>query len=165
MNEPTSIKIVPIDRLLSVVEKLKTEGKRIVSTNGCFDILHAGHVETFEWAKRQGDVLVVGINSDLSVRLNKGEKRPIVSERDRARLLAGLASIDYIYLFSEKSPLESLAKLRPHVHVKGQGSELSSAFTAELDRITEGGGIVLLAPKIEGYSTTGIIEAVLTKYR
>ena len=124
-----------------------------------------GHIDSFEWAKAQGDVLVVGVNSDASVRENKGDLRPIQDEANRARVLAGLEAIDYIFIFDEKSPAEWLPKLRPDVHVKGAGSERDPAFSGEKALVESFGGEMRLAPQTEGYSTTKIIEKVLRVYK
>lgn len=163
-NHDTQGKIVAHADLLAIVKTHRENGKRIVSTNGCYDILHPGHLDTFQWARRQGDVLIVALNSDASVRLNKGEKRPIVPEGDRAHLIAGLTAIDYVFLFDDKSPIEALAALAPDIHVKGAGSEGSVAFEEEKRRIEAWGGEVRLAPFIEGRSTTSIIDRIVEKY-
>lgn len=139
----------------------RAEGKKVVFTNGCFDILHLGHVTYLSWARSQGDLLIVGVNSDASVRRNKGPKRPIVCERDRAALLLALRCVDYVCLFDEDTPLRLITEIVPDILVKGRdwagnvvGSEVVEAA----------GGCVRLADLVAGHSTTGIIERVLQVY-
>lgn len=165
MTMSTTDKIKTIQELTALVPEIRARGRKVVTTNGCFDILHPGHVQSFEWAKDHGDVLMVGINSDLSVGKNKGSARPIVPEGDRARVLAGLQAVDYVFIFDDESPLSWIRSLRPDIHVKGQGSERSPAFDGEKRAVEEGGGEVRLAPHYEDRSTTGIIERVLERYR
>ena len=100
--------------------RLKAAGKKVSFTNGCFDIIHAGHVDYLQWARNQADTLIVGLNSDASVRRSKGEKRPIVSEHDRAYVLAALACVDYVVLFDEDEPAQLIAEIIPDVLVKGE---------------------------------------------
>lgn len=158
------LKIKTISELVHIVRKLKRSGKRIVSTNGCFDIIHPGHVSNLEWAKAKGDVLIVGINSDASIRALKGSKRPIVSARDRARVLAGLEAVDYVFVFGGLSPIPWIVRIEPDLHVKGYASVHSPAFPPEERAVKEHGGKVILAPQIGGRSTTGIIERILRKH-
>lgn len=112
-------KICSKTELKSKLEELKNEGKKIVFTNGCFDILHAGHTHYLAKAKALGDVLVLGLNSDSSVRSIKGEKRPLIPEEERAAVIAALESVDYVTIFEESTPLELIEFLRPHILVKG----------------------------------------------
>lgn len=142
-------------------EKWHEEGRRVVFTNGCFDILHLGHVTYLSCAKAQGDILVVGLNSDASVRRNKGPKRPIVGERDRAALLLALRCVDYVCIFDEDTPYELISQIVPDVLVKGRdwaGNVVGS------DVVEAAGGRVALADLVDGRSTTGIIERVLEVY-
>ena len=106
-----SKKIIALNKLVSLVNKLKKQNKRIVTTNGVFDMLHIGHVKYLENAKKLGDVLVVGVNTDSSVKLNKGDKRPINDEKSRIGVIAGLQSVDYVFLFNEKDPRNWLRKI------------------------------------------------------
>ena len=161
----TENKITTLKKLLPVVKRLRTKKKRIVTTNGCFDILHPGHVSNLEWARNQGDVLIVGINSDASVQKNKGPKRPIMNERDRARVLAGQASVDYVFIFNEATPSEWIVKIRPHIHVKGRGSENAPALKKEKKKIEEGGGELKFAPYIPHCSTTNVITSIIRRYK
>ena len=145
--------------LSSLVERLKKEGKRIVFTNGCFDIIHAGHVDYLEEAKSFGDFLIVGMNSDSSVRRIKGEKRPIVPENYRARVLEGLRTVDCVFIFEEETPLKVIEAVRPDVLVKGADWPLEKIvgreFAKEVKRI----------PFRFDISTTKIVERVLELYR
>src|SRR2546423_1864914 len=112
-------KLILRNELDSLGERLRAEGRRIVFTNGCFDLLHVGHLRYLQAARALGDVLVVGLNSDRSVRGLKGAQRPLVPEEERAELLAGIECVDYVTIFDEELPNETIAALRPHVHVKG----------------------------------------------
>jgi D-beta-D-heptose 7-phosphate kinase/D-beta-D-heptose 1-phosphate adenosyltransferase len=135
----------------------KQAGRRVVFTNGCFDILHAGHVACLEEARRQGDLLVVGLNSDASVRLNKGPERPIISEQNRATLLAALACVDLVVLFDELTPELLVRHLEPEILVKG--GDYANVPIAGADFVRSRGGGVVLIPLVEGLSTTRILEA------
>jgi D-beta-D-heptose 7-phosphate kinase/D-beta-D-heptose 1-phosphate adenosyltransferase len=130
-----------------------------VFTNGCFDLLHAGHVRVLEQARRLGDLLIVGVNSDRSVRaLRKGPGRPLVGERDRALLLAALASVDYVTIFGDPTPLRVIARLRPRILVKGADWGSSEIVGAELVR--RAGGRVVRVPLVKGYSTSRLIARI-----
>ena len=157
-------KIKNISEIVRIVRRLKRSGKLVVSTNGCFDIIHPGHISNLEWAKAQGDALIVGINSDSSIRALKGPKRPIVSARDRARVLAGLESVDYVFVFGGLSPIPWIVRVQPDLHVKGRASVHSPAFPAEERAVVQHGGRIILAPQINGRSTTDIIERILRKH-
>lgn len=140
-----------------IAERLKKQGKKIVTTNGVFDILHIGHIRTFEEAKKQGDVLIVGLNSDSSTKRLKGPARPINNEKDRAEVLAALEMVDYIVIFDEDDPIRLLGMIKPDVHVKYEdyGKDMIEAET-----VKKHGGNIHLTKKIKGYSTTNIIEAL-----
>ena len=130
---------------------------RVVFTNGVFDLLHPGHVELLERARAEGDLLVVGLNSDASVRrLGKGTERPIVPEASRARVLAGLAAVDCVVLFDEDTPLQLITALGPDVLVKGADYALDQIVGADV--VTARGGKVVRVPLVSGYSTTSIVE-------
>src|SRR3989338_7940723 len=118
-------KIKSLNELIKIVDKLKSQNKKIVTTNGVFDILHAGHVKYLEEAKKLGDILIVGINTDKSVKQNKGDNRPINDEKSRMLVLAALESVDYVFLFNEKDPRNWLEKLKPNIHVKAGDYKLS----------------------------------------
>jgi len=142
--------------------RLRERGKRIVFTNGCFDILHTGHIDYIQFARRQGDVLVIGLNSDASVRRNKGPDRPIVGDRDRARVLASLEAVDYVVLFDEDEPADLIAKLLPDVLVKGEDW---AHYVSGRETVEQHGGKVVLAPLTQGRSTSNIIERILSGER
>ena len=136
---------------------LRSEGKRVVFTNGCFDVLHPGHVDLLARARAEGDVLVVGLNSDASVRRqNKGPERPINSEAVRAFMLAHLASVDYVVIFSEDTPLELIRALAPDVLVKGGDWTPDKIVGADL--VLARGGQVLSLPLLGDFSTTAWLE-------
>jgi D-beta-D-heptose 7-phosphate kinase/D-beta-D-heptose 1-phosphate adenosyltransferase len=146
------------------VRRAKAQGRRIVFTNGCFDLLHAGHAQLLERARRLGDLLVVGINSDASIRrLRKGPGRPFVGARDRARLLAALASVDYVTVFSEPTPHRLVARLRPHVLVKG--ADWGTGEIVGRDIVEAGGGRVVRVPLVKGRSTTTLIQRIRQQSR
>ena len=148
--------------LLRIINDLKAEGKRIVFTNGCFDLLHIGHVRYLEDAKALGDVLVVGVNSDASVRKLKGPKRPILPEEERTEILSGLGCVDYITLFDEMDPLKLIASLRPNVLVKG--GDWTKEQTVGKEVVERSGGEVVIIPFVKGASTSNLIETILKKY-
>ena len=151
-------KIASATALARRVRQAKAAGRTVVLTNGCFDLLHAGHVILLERAKRLGDVLIVAINSDASVRTLKGPQRPIVSQRDRARLLAALESVDYVTVFNEPTPERLLRRLRPHVLVKG--ADWSSAQIIGRELVERDGGRVVRLPLFKGYSTSRLIKRI-----
>jgi len=130
-------------------------GSIVVFTNGCFDILHKGHISTLTRAKDLGDVLVVGVNGDASVRRLKGPTRPVNSEADRALLIASLSCVDYVTIFSEDTPIETIRVLHPGIHVKG--GDYDAEKLPERDEVIAGGGRIVVLPYQEGYSTTSIL--------
>ena len=148
-----------------VVEELKryrNNGQTVVFTNGCFDVLHTGHVSLLAQARAKGDVLVVGLNSDESIKANKGPDRPVCTEQQRASVLAALESVDYVVVFNETEPIGLLEKLRPDILVKGEDCIERGVVGRE---IVEGyGGKVELVPMVSGCSTTNIIKTILQKY-
>jgi len=154
-------KILTGEQMLAERAKLKAQGRKLVFTNGCFDILHAGHVTYLEFARAQGDCLVLGINSDASVKRNKGDDRPINSEADRARVIAALECIDYVVLFDEDEPKALIEKIIPDVLVKGEDW---AHYVSGREAVEAAGGKVVLAKMVEGRSTTGTIEKVLKVY-
>jgi len=155
-------------RILSVAEmraerdRLVAEGKKLVFTNGCFDILHSGHVSYLAFARRQGDALVVAVNTDSSVKRNKGDGRPINNEGDRAYVLGSLRVVDYVVLFDDKEPKEVIARILPQVLVKGKDW---AHYVSGREVVEAAGGRVVLADMVEGRSTTGTIEKVLQVYK
>lgn len=156
-------RIIPRSELAALGETLRAAGRRIVFTNGCFDLLHVGHLRYLEQARALGDVLVVGLNSDTSVRGLKGPKRPLVPEDERAELLAGLRCVDYVTLFEEPVPHETLAALRPHFHVKGGDYEAEALPETPLVRSL--GGEVVIMPLVAGRSTTNVVQKILESER
>ena len=147
-------KIVPRD--FFVRHDLKRQGRKIVFTNGCFDVLHFGHVHYLLQARELGDILVIGLNSDDSVRRLKGPTRPINGEKERAFVLAALACVDYVVVFDEDTPKKLIETVRPDVLVKGGDYTLDNIVGA--DFVTQNGGTVTTIPFVEGFSSTRIIE-------
>lgn len=156
-------KVKTLSQIQAIVHRLKREGKRIVWTNGCFDILHVGHIMYLQEARKEGDVMIVGLNSDASVRQNKGPDRPVVCEQDRAQVLSALECVDYIVIFDEKTPLPLLDMLRPDVYVKGGDYTLETIVQAERHLVEGYGGRIVIIPGREGKSTTYIINKIVGK--
>ena len=155
-------KIKERKELLRIVKTLKTKGKRIVFTNGCFDILHLGHVRYLEEAKALGDVLVVGVNSDSSVRKLKGSKRPILPEGERTEILSGLGCVDYITVFNEADPLKLITSLKPNLLVKGGDWTREQIVGREV--VEKSGGELVIIPFVKGASTSNVIDTILKRY-
>ena len=153
-------KIKSLKELIPIVQSLKSQNKKIITTNGVFDILHYGHVKYLEEAKKSGDVLIVGVNTDKSVKENKGDKRPINDEKSRMSVLAALESVDYVFLFDEKDPRDWLSKLKPNVHVKAGDYKLNQII--EKDIVERNGGKIVIAKAVKIYSTTKIINKILS---
>ena len=148
--------LVNRNELPNLLKKLRDENKTIVTTNGCFDILHVGHVRYLEKTKTFADVLIVALNSDKSVKSIKGESRPINNENDRAEVLSGLKSVDYVVLFDEDSPIDRLLEIKPDVYTKG--ADYTVETLPEAKKIMEAGGRIEFISFVEGKSTTSIIE-------
>ncbi|MBI2541629.1 D-glycero-beta-D-manno-heptose 1-phosphate adenylyltransferase [Candidatus Woesearchaeota archaeon] len=157
-----SKKIKTLNELIKIVDKLKKQNKKIITTNGVFDILHLGHVKYLEGAKKLGDVLIAGVNTDKSVKANKGDKRPINDEKSRIGVLAGLESVDYVFLFDEKNPMVWLEKIKPDVHVKAGDYRLSQII--EKGAVEKSGGKIVIAKAEKGHSTTGLISRIIKIY-
>ena len=147
-------KIVERWKLLELLKEDRSKGKKIVFTNGCFDLIHAGHVYSLQFAREQGDVLVVGLNSDKSIRSIKGPNRPILPEADRAQVLAGLESVTYVTLFNEDTPALLVHDVRPDVLVKGEDYQNKTVAGSE------DAGTVVFSPLIQGVSTSEIIRRI-----
>lgn len=162
-NRGTVGKIRPTDSLVTELNYHRTQSQTIVFTNGCFDVIHIGHIEFLKFCKAQGDILVMGINSDNSVKTIKGPDRPINNQLDRAAVLAAFESVDYITIFDEPDPLALIKKVRPDILVKGQDWEDKGVIGAEF--VESCGGKVVLAPLVEGKSSTSIIERVKSIWR
>ena len=158
----SSQKIKKIPELRQIVAKLKEEGKKTVFTNGCFDILHLGHIRYLEEAKELGDCLVVAVNSDSSVRAIKGDKRPLVSEQERAEVLAALSCVDYVNIFSELDPGRIISRLVPDVLVKGGDWKKNAIIGREI--VEKAGGKVVRVKEVKGKATSNLIELILKRY-
>jgi len=150
-------KIKTLDELSVITSRLKMQGKTIVSNNGSYDIMHLGHIYGLFNAKQQGDILIVGLNSDNSIKNYKSVHRPINPQEMRVRMLAAISCIDYVFIFDETTPLSWLDKIRPQVHTNGAeyGTEC-----IERDLVESYGGIIHLLPMVEGYKTSTIIDKI-----
>ena len=151
-------KIVSQDELVQVAAREKRAGRRVVFTNGCFDLLHPGHVRCLADARRLGDLLIVAVNSDQSVRGNKGAERPLVPQQDRAEVLAALASVDYVTIFDEPTPRALISRVLPNILVKGADWALDQVVGRE--EVEGAGGQVISIPLAKGYSTTSLVEKI-----
>lgn len=151
-------RVLPLSQLIQMVRRLRRQGKTIAFTNGCFDLLHSGHLDTLERTKRLADVLVVGINSDASVRRLKGPSRPVVPQAERARLVAALKPVDYVVIFSEETPLQVIQTLQPDLLAKG--GDWSAKEVVGKDLVEYCGGKVLLMPYLTGHSTTRLLQRI-----
>ena len=158
----TSNKLASQSDTLEKVRQWHASGKKVVFSNGCFDILHAGHIEYLTAARKLGDVLLIGLNSDASVSRLKGPNRPVCSETDRAAVLSALQVVDAVTLFDEDTPEELIATLLPDILVKG--SDWAVEHIAGARAVLEHGGEVLTIPLLEGRSTSGIIEKIIQLY-
>ena len=156
-------KILTLENLVARLGKVRKSDQKIVFTNGCFDIMHVGHVRYLADARSKGDLLVVGLNSDASVRIIKGDKRPIVRQNHRAEVLASLGCVDFIVIFDEPDPLKLIQTLKPDVLVKGEDWTEDAIVGAEFVK-SQGGKIVRIS-FVEELSTTAIIEKILQRYR
>lgn len=146
------------EKLGEIVKELKKQGKTIVFTNGCFDILHVGHLKYLNEAKRQGDILIVGVNSDSSVKKLKGETRPINNQYDRAEILGGLKAVDFTTIFEEQTPIETLEIIKPNIHIKG--GDYKKEDLPETEIVEKNGGEVRILSFVDGKSTTNIINKI-----
>jgi D-beta-D-heptose 7-phosphate kinase/D-beta-D-heptose 1-phosphate adenosyltransferase len=152
-------KVKTLFQIKKIVNKLKKEGKKIAFTNGCFDLLHPGHIKILKEAKNKGDVLIVGLNSDNSIKRIKGKKRPILDEKARATILEAIEFVDYIVIFEEDTPYNLIREIRPHYLVKGEDWRKKEVVGKNLvDK-------VFLVKLVNGYSTTSIIEKVKKLYK
>jgi D-beta-D-heptose 7-phosphate kinase/D-beta-D-heptose 1-phosphate adenosyltransferase len=155
-------KICTRESLNDKIDQLRKEGKKIVFTNGCFDILHAGHTRYLREAKRSGDILILALNSDESVRTLKGDKRPLIPEAERADVVASLESVDFVTIFHELTPLALIEFIKPDILIKGGDWEEENVVGRE--SLKRWGGRVVIIPEIKGSSTTNIIEKILNVY-
>jgi rfaE bifunctional protein nucleotidyltransferase chain/domain len=160
--EPAMAKIFSLDQLLIERERLGRVGRRVVFTNGCFDLIHPGHIRYLQGARRLGDALIVALNSDRSVRELKGAKRPILDQNERAEVLAALGCVDYVTIFDEATPREMIIALSPDVLVKGGDWDVDQIVGR--DEVEAAGGEVLSLPFVDGCSTTDLIERIAQRY-
>lgn len=155
-------KILDRKILKDKLEALRKEGKKIAFTNGCFDILHVGHVRYLKEAKKTADILVLALNSDASVQAIKGLKRPLVSGEERAEILAALECIDFVTIFHELTPLELICYLKPDILIKG--GDWPEDKVVGRDEIKKWGGYVTIIPEVAGKSTTNIVDKIISVY-
>ncbi len=158
-----SEKIKKLAELKLIVHQLKQQGKTVVFTNGCFDILHVGHVRLFQEAKALGDILIVAVNSDASVKAIKGAGRPFVPAEQRAEVVAALASVDYVIIFDEPDPLRIISEVMPQVLVKGGDWTIETIIGREV--VEKAGGTVIALPFIDGISSTSIVQRIINTHR
>jgi rfaE bifunctional protein nucleotidyltransferase chain/domain len=151
-----------ITQMRKFLPGLKAQGKKVVFTNGCFDILHVGHVRYLKKAKSLGDILIIGLNTDRSVRIIKGENRPVVPEKERAEVLSALEFVDYIVFFNEPDPLHLIEALKPDILAKGADWSKDRIIGREI--VENLGGRVVLVPMVAGASSTGLIEKIKKVY-
>jgi rfaE bifunctional protein nucleotidyltransferase chain/domain len=155
-------KILDRKILKDELNTLRREGKKIAFTNGCFDILHVGHVRYLKEAKKTADILIMGLNSDSSVRSIKGEKRPLVGEQERAEVVAALEFVDFVTIFQELTPLELINYLEPDIIIKG--GDWTEDKVVGREEVKKWGGRVIIIPEVEGKSTTNIVEKIKKVY-
>lgn len=163
MTDPlyASPKLRNLDELIVLRESWARQGRTVVWTNGCFDLVHAGHIRSFRDAKALGDILIVGLNSDASVRTNKGDLRPVVNQDDRAELIAALEMVDYVTIFDDATPVRVLSLLRPDIHCKGAEYANGARPVPERDTVLSYGGQIRFLPFHPGRSTTELIERIV----
>lgn len=157
-------KLKTLDELTVLRRQWALQGKKVVWTNGCFDVLHAGHTRSLVAARALGDVLVVGINSDQSVRAIKGPLRPVVCEEDRAELVAALEAVDYVMIFREPDPVAAITRLQPDIHCKGAEYADGSRAVPEREIVLGYGGEIRFLPLFKGRSTSGLLERIAAAY-
>lgn len=151
-----------LEQLTEWRQHLRGTGRRLVATNGCFDLLHAGHVSYLQAARALGDALLVGVNADASVRLLKGNGRPVNNEQDRAYVLSGLACVDAVYVFPELKALAMLEQVKPDIYVKGGDYTIDTIEQTERRLVESQGGKIAILPLVPGRSTTSIIQRMAT---
>jgi D-beta-D-heptose 7-phosphate kinase/D-beta-D-heptose 1-phosphate adenosyltransferase len=160
MADSSGSKIRTLDELAAFRAVWREKGKTVVWTNGCFDLLHVGHIRSFRDAKALGDILIVGINSDASVRAIKGDSRPIVNQADRAELIAALEMVDYVTIFDESTPVAALSRLRPDIHCKGAEYADGARPVPEREVVLGYGGQIRFLPFHPGRSTTELVDRI-----
>jgi len=157
----SSNKIITFEHLLEIVKIKKAAGQILVWTNGCFDLLHAGHALYLERARALGDLLIVGLNTDASVAKSKGPLRPIISQEQRATMVAALACVDYVVLYEEASPVDLIRRVRPDIYAKGGDYNVDTINQDERRLMESLGGRIELLPGLPGISTTAIVEKIM----
>ena len=155
-------KVYEIEKLAEILAEEKTAGNQIVFTNGCFDLLHIGHTRYLAQAKAKGDILVVGLNSDSSVKKLKGDKRPLIPQDERAEMLSNLEMVDYVTIFADETAKNVIAELEPDIYVKGGDYSINNLPEAEV--VQQYGGAIELVSEIKGASTTNIVNKILETY-
>lgn len=155
-------KIYHRNELAPLLQDAQAAGKVVVTTNGCFDVLHLGHLRYLQAARALGDLLVVAVNSDSSVRQLKGQHRPLVPESERAEMLAGLECVDYVVIFPEFTPISLLSELKPNVHVKGGDYTVEQLVEREV--VEANGGKVIVGLNVPGKSTTNLVQVICERY-
>jgi rfaE bifunctional protein nucleotidyltransferase chain/domain len=155
-------KVLDLTELIRVRKRAKVQKKKVVFTNGCFDLLHRGHIEYLKKAKSLGDILIVGLNSDSSVKKIKGKKRPIVNHKDRAEILSALSFVDYVCIFNEETPERMIKKIIPDILVKG--GDWAKPDIVGKDIVESSGGKVATIPLVKGKSTKNIIWTIVDRY-
>jgi len=163
MEKNMAGKILSINEAASTFKRLKKEGKKIVFTNGCFDIIHRGHVEYLQKAKEFGDILVIGLNSDDSVKRLKGPHRPIMPQEDRAFILSHIVGVDFVCIFAEDTPQKIIETLVPDILIKGSEYKIEDIVGREV--VTNAGGKVLTVTMVEGKSTRNLIEKIAQSFK
>ena len=156
-------KIRTKEELAKICDEARKKGKKIVTTNGAFDLFHYGHLKSLKFAKEQGDILIVGINSDASVKKYKSDKRPIIPEKERAKIVAAIEYVDYVSVYDEKTPIDLLEMLKPHVHVKGSEYENDIPEKEVVEEYS--GKVVFIKRDKTDVSTSMIIDRILHSYR
>ena len=164
MYQPRELKtkLKSLEIIKNEIKALQRQGKKIVFTNGCFDILHAGHVDIFQQARNLGEVLVVAVNSDISIKKIKGEKRPVIPQAQRMQVLAAVEAIDYVVVFDEETPFKIIKELQPDILIKGGDWPVETIVGKEI--VEKKGGKVLSIRLMEGISTTNIIEEIKKRF-
>ena len=155
-------KVYKIEKLAEILAEEKAAGNQIVFTNGCFDLLHIGHTRYLAQAKAKGDILVVGLNSDSSVKKLKGDKRPLIPQDERAEMLSNLEMVDYVTIFADETAKNVIAELEPDIYVKGGDYSINNLPEAEV--VQQYGGAIELVSEIKGASTTNIVNKILETY-
>ena len=153
-------KLLNLEELIQILNPARREGKRIAWTNGCFDIIHAGHVDYLERSKAYGDFLVVGLNSDESIKKLKGDNRPVFSEKDRAKVLSSIVYVDYVVIFSDRSPIKMIEFIKPDYYIKGGDYTIDTIDQDERKVVEVYGGEIVLLPMVEGVSSSIIVEKI-----